>query len=64
MTTTPIKLLKPFQRAVYDDPARFVAWIASRQIGKSFTGAARCVALAMRQPKTDVLIVSPSERQS
>jgi len=64
VTTTPIKLLKPFQRAVYDDPARFVAWIASRQIGKSFTGAARCVSLAMRQPKTDVLIVSPSERQS
>jgi len=61
---SPIKLMKPFQRAVYDDPARFVAWIASRQIGKSFTGAARCVSLAMRQPKTDVLIVSPSERQS
>lgn len=64
MTTTPISLMKPFQRAVYDDPARFVAWIASRQIGKSFTGAARCVSLAMRRPKTDVLIVSPSERQS
>ncbi len=64
MTLTPIKLMKPFQRAVYDDPARFVAWVASRQIGKSFTGAARCVAMAMRQPKTDVLIVSPSERQS
>lgn len=63
-SVTPVSLMKPFQRAVYSDPGRFVAWLASRQIGKSFTGAARCVKLAMGQPKTDVLIVSPSERQS
>lgn len=63
-TFSPIDLMKPFQREVFDDPARFLAWIASRQIGKSFTGAARCVRWAMTQPKTDVLIVSPSERQS
>jgi len=56
--------MKPFQRQIYDDPARFVVWLASRQIGKSFTGAARCVKKAMTQAKTDVLIVSPSERQS
>jgi phage FluMu gp28-like protein len=56
--------MKPFQRKVYDDYSRFVAWLASRQVGKSFTGAARCVRRAHSQPKTDVLIVSPSERQS
>ncbi|MCL2103461.1 MAG: terminase family protein [Kiritimatiellaeota bacterium] len=61
---SPLDLMLPFQRNVYDDPARFAVWLASRQIGKSFTGAARCVRKAMIQPKTDVLIVSPSERQS
>ena len=61
---SPIERLKDFQRVVYDDPARFEAWVASRQIGKSTTGAAKCVKKAMLIPKTDVLIVSPSERQS
>lgn len=64
MNVSPLQLMKPFQRRVFDDSARFLAWLASRQIGKSFTGAARCVRLAQTQPKTDVLIVSPSERQS
>lgn len=54
----------PYQRSVYNDRARFVAWLASRQIGKSFTGAAKSVKWAMTRPKTDVLIASPSERQS
>lgn len=61
---SPIDLLLPFQRRIYDDRSRFVAWLASRQIGKSFTGAARCVGKAMLTPKTDLLVVSPSERQS
>lgn len=64
MSITPIDLLLPYQREVYDDRARFVAWLASRQIGKSFTGAAKAVSWAMTTPKTDVLIASPSERQS
>ena len=61
---SPVQLLKPYQRAVYDDRARLVAWIAGRQVGKSFTAAARSVRLAMTAPKTDVLVASPSERQS
>lgn len=61
---SPIELLKPYQRAVYDDPSRFIAWIAGRQIGKSFTGASRVVKMASIAPKTDILIASPSERQS
>lgn len=64
MITSPVQLLKTFQRAVYDDRSRFVAWIASRQIGKSFMGAGKMVALAETEPKTDVLIAAPSERQS
>ncbi|MCK9468152.1 MAG: terminase family protein [Porticoccaceae bacterium] len=61
---SPIELLLPYQRRIYDDRARFVAWLASRQVGKSFGGAARCVRDAMTTAKTDVLVVSPSERQS
>jgi phage FluMu gp28-like protein len=64
MSVSPLQLMLPYQRAIYDDPARFMAWLASRQIGKSFTGAARVVRDVMLQPKTDYLIVSPSERQS
>ena len=64
MSTSPLKLLLPYQREVFDDRSRFVAWCSSRQVGKSFTGAARSVMQAMTRDKTDVLIVSPSERQS
>jgi len=64
MMKSPIDLLLPYQRAIYDDPGRFVAWLAGRQVGKSFTGASRCVRDAMATAKTDILIVSPSERQS
>lgn len=64
MITSPIQLLKTFQREIYDDSSRFVAWLASRQVGKSFTGAGKMVALAELEPKSDVLIAAPSERQS
>ena len=62
--TSPIQLLKSYQSRVYRDTSRFIAWIAGRQIGKSFTGAMRSVALADMTAKRDVLIASPSERQS
>ena len=62
--TSPVQLLKTYQSRVYRDPARFIAWIAGRQIGKSFTGAMRAVALSDMHPKHDFLIASPSERQS
>ena len=62
--TSPVQLLKTYQSRVYRDPARFIAWIAGRQIGKSFTGAMRAVALCDMHPKHDFLIASPSERQS
>jgi phage FluMu gp28-like protein len=61
---SPIDLLLAHQRPVFDDPARFVVWLAARQIGKSFTGAGRQVRMAMAEDKTDVLIASPSERQT
>lgn len=62
--TSPVDMLKTFQRRVFDDPSRFIAWIAGRQIGKSFTGAMRMVKLARMNAKRDFLIASPSERQS
>ena len=61
---SPVQLLKSYQSRVYRDPARFIAWIAGRQIGKSFTGAMRAVALCDMTPRRDFLIASPSERQS
>ncbi len=64
MTASPLDFLLPYQREVYNDRARFIAWCASRQIGKSFAGAARAVSMAKLREKTDVLIASPSERQS
>lgn len=64
MTPSPVQLLKSYQAAVYRDPSRFIAWIAGRQIGKSFTGAMRAVALCDLSPKRDFLVASPSERQS
>ena len=62
--TSPIQLLKPYQKDVFDDPSRFICWIAGRQIGKSFTGAGRACRKTLTVPKTDFLIASPSERQS
>lgn len=64
MITSPIQLLKPYQKDVFDDPCRFICWIAGRQVGKSFTGAGRAVRKVLTQAKTDFLIASPSERQS
>ena len=64
MTASPVQLLKAYQSRVYRDGARFIAWIAGRQIGKSFTGAMRAVARCDLRPKCDFLIASPSERQS
>ena len=61
---SPVQLLKPYQRDVYSDDARFIAWLAGRQIGKSFTGAMRAVKFSDTRPKHDFLIASPSERQS
>ena len=62
MTASPVQLLKAYQSRVYRDGARFIAWIAGRQIGKSFTGAMRAVARCDLRPKCDFLIASPSER--
>ena len=62
--TSPVQLLKSYQSRVYRDASRFIAWIAGRQIGKSFTGAMRAVKLSDTRPKHDFLIASPSERQS
>ncbi len=62
--TSPVQLLKSYQSRVYRDDSRFIAWIAGRQIGKSFTGAMRAVKLCDTTPKRDFLIASPSERQS
>ena len=62
--TSPVQLLKSYQSRVYRDDSRFIAWIAGRQVGKSFTGAMRAVKMSDLRKKNDFLIASPSERQS
>lgn len=64
MITSPVQLLKPYQKDVFDDAHRCICWIAGRQVGKSFTGAGRAVRKVLTNPKTDFVIASPSERQS
>ena len=61
---SPVQMLKSYQSRVYRDDSRFIAWIAGRQIGKSFTGAMRAVKMSDLRKKNDFLIASPSERQS
>lgn len=56
-------LLFPFQQAWLKDDSRFKLWVASRQIGKSFTLALDAVSRAM-QDGVDQLLLSASMRQS
>ena len=65
--TTPLDLLLPYQRAWYDDPARFKCGIWSRQTGKDFSTAAEVTADCKRRKKSEAatwMIAAPSERQS
>jgi phage FluMu gp28-like protein len=64
---TPLDVLLPYQRAWYDDPARFKCGIWSRQTGKDFSTAAEMVGDCMprdRAAATTWMIAAPSERQS
>ena len=57
-------ILLPYQRRFVDDESTLKIWLASRQIGKSFAAAYEAVMLATEKPRTLVLLVSASERQS
>ncbi|MEW6265314.1 MAG: terminase family protein [Thermodesulfobacteriota bacterium] len=57
-------LLLPYQRHYVNDERRFKIWIAARQVGKSTAVAYESVLLASARPKTAVLLVSASQRQS
>lgn len=66
--TSPFDLLLGHQRPYHDDKARFKAWIAARQIGKSFTSAAEpvgdCFERDLRGEKIDWVTLSAGERQA
>lgn len=64
MIKSPIDLLLPHQRPVFDDAARWVLWLAGRQSGKSFTGAGWANQRCAEKENECVVIESPSERQS
>ena len=60
----PLDSLLPYQRAWYEDGARFLAGVWSRQTGKSFATAAIVAAAMIAQANTMWMIAAPSERQS
>lgn len=60
----PLDRLLPYQRAWYEDGARFLAGVWSRQTGKSFATAAIVAASMIAQANTMWMIAAPSERQS
>lgn len=65
---SPLDLMLPYQRRYHDDDARFKAWVASRQIGKSFTSAAepvvKCAVADEKKTKTTWVALSAGERQA
>jgi phage FluMu gp28-like protein len=65
---SPLDLLKGYQRRYHDDPARFKAWLAARQVGKSFTSSAEpvadCAQAEIRKGKTMWVALSAGERQA
>ena len=65
---SPYDLLLGHQRPYHDDKSRFKAWIAARQIGKSFTSAAEpvgnCYKYDLRGEKIDWVTLSAGERQA
>jgi phage FluMu gp28-like protein len=56
-------ILLPYQRRYVSDPAPLKIWLASRQVGKSFSLAMEAVMEALRARSAN-LILSASERQS
>lgn len=57
------KILLPYQQAWVNDKSQLKIWLASRQIGKSFSLAMEAVTEAL-ETKCNNLILSSSERQS
>lgn len=63
-SVNPLDSLLPYQRAWYEDGARFLAGVWSRQTGKSFATAAIVAASMIAGSNTMWMIAAPSERQS
>lgn len=64
----PRRYLLPYQErvrsALLEKGFSYVAWLASRQVGKDFTGSAIAVEDCMANPGTGWAFNAPSERQS
>lgn len=58
------EFLLPYQRRYVNDASRFKVWLAARQVGKSTAVAFEATLLAAAKPRTAVLLVSASQRQS
>lgn len=60
----PLDKLLPYQRTFFQDKARFSLWLKSRQIGGSFTGAAKIVHKSYKKKNNLWIILSAGERQA
>lgn len=57
----PLDLLLPYQRAYVEDASPLKIWLASRQIGKSFSAACEVALDCMLNPGTEWMLLSISE---
>lgn len=61
---SPLDLLLPYQRAFVEDNSRWKLWLASRQIGKSFSAGCEVASDCLVNPGSTWLLVSAGQRQS
>lgn len=57
----PLDLLLPYQRAYVEDASQLKIWLASRQIGKSFSAACEVALDCLLRPGTEWMLLSISE---
>ncbi|GEP46422.1 hypothetical protein [Brevifollis gellanilyticus] len=60
----PKSQLLQYQLEYWHDPARFKAWLASRQVGKDFSSEGEAAEDCITHPAHRWMIAAPSERQS
>ena len=60
----PFSVLLPYQKRIFQSKARCIICNCSRQVGKSFTAAAKIVYYAIMNPKSLTAVISTGERSA
>lgn len=61
---SPLQLLLPYQKAIFNDKSKYQVLLCSRQVGKSFLCAAKSVVHCLTHPNSLVACVSVNLRSS